>query len=76
MHINIFTVEEENLICCFDITDKANLIVSIEAAIPHLEETELITLAINCLRKLSAMTEADYLLITLCPTFGIVEKED
>ncbi|MDR1704624.1 MAG: transposon-transfer assisting family protein [Clostridiales bacterium] len=67
MNQEVFTVEEENLICIFDTESRAALIDGIRAAMPDFDEHEMTELADNVVIKLEGMTDADFSALTFCP---------
>ena len=69
MELSILTVEEENLICVFDITDRLSLTADIKTAIPDFEEPELKEIAQNIIRKLDLMTDEDFSNLTFSPAY-------
>ena len=72
-----FTVEEENLICIYDISSRTALISSIKEAIPHYDdEPEMQEIATSAIRKLEAMTDADFSTIILHPAYHGEDGEE
>ena len=69
MNFNIFTVEEENLICIFDTGSRIALIDSINAALPDFVEPELKEIADNILRKLNDITDSDFSALIFSPAY-------
>jgi len=65
----IFTVEEENLICIYDTTNKQALMDGIRAAMPDFEENEMREIAGNALRKLEAMSDEDFSAYVFSPAY-------
>ncbi len=55
-----FTVEEVNLMCVFNIADRAELIRNISQVLPHLEGDEMGELAGQVLRKLERITDGEF----------------
>jgi hypothetical protein len=70
MNFEIFTVEEENLICAFDISGRTALISEIRAAMPDFDEPEMGELAEIVIGKLEAMTDEEFSEISFNPAFG------
>ena len=60
MNDDLFTVEEENLICIFDVSSRDILIAELTAALQGLDEPELLEIADSALRKLLGMTDAQF----------------
>jgi hypothetical protein len=75
MDITIFTVEEENLICIYDIGGRAELIRNIQIALPYFDDDELRDIADNVIRKLNAMTDDDFSSLTFSPVYMDDESE-
>ena len=72
-----FTVEEENLICIYDSSSRTALISSINEAIPHYDdEPEIQEIATSAVRKLEAMTDADFSAITFHPAYHGEDGEE
>jgi len=69
MNPTIFTVEEENLICIFDVSSRSALINEIRAAMPDFDEPEMNEIAANVLHILDVMTDADYSALTFNPAY-------
>jgi len=64
-----FTVEQENLICMYDTTSKQALTDAIRAAMPDYEEDEMQGIAGNALRKLDAMSDAEFSEYVFSPAY-------
>ena len=60
MNHDIFTVEEENLICAFGVSDRQNLVGVLNAALPDFDEPEMREIAENIIRKLKNMTNEEF----------------
>ena len=71
----IFTVEEENLICVFDISSRYALIKGILAAMPEFDEPEMSEIAESILRKLHVMTESEFSSLIISPAYITDESE-
>jgi len=69
MNFNIFTVEEENLICIFDIYSRSALINAINIALSEFDEPELRGIAENILLKLNAMTDTEFSAFIFSPVY-------
>ena len=54
-----FTVEEENLICLYNKSDRRRTAAAVRAAMPDMDE-EMRALALQTLDKLDAMSDADF----------------
>lgn len=70
-----FTVEEENLICIFDTGGRDKLISGIREALPDLDDLELREVTENVLKKLYAMTDAEFDALDFCPAYFNEEQE-
>ena len=77
MNHTIFTVEEENLICAFDTTSRNALITGIRGALPDFDgdEPEMREIADSALRKLDAMTDAEFSAFIFSPAYYDDESE-
>ena len=73
----MFTVEEMNLIQAMDHTCRRMAIFDIKTSIPNIEDHELKELCEKALKKMSAMTDADFGRIRLsatCPPTARTER--
>ncbi len=69
MYQEIFTVEEENLICAFSVSIRAALIVELRAAMPHFEEPEMTEIAEGALKKLDTITDEEFSALAFFPAY-------
>ena len=71
----IFTNDELNLMCIYDTGTRMGLIEALTTMREQLEEdeTELIQMTDSAIRKLNAMSDADYETLELFPDF---DEED
>jgi hypothetical protein len=66
----LFTVEEENLICAFNTSNRNILIAEIRNALPHFSnESDMAEIADNVIDKLEVMTDTEFSKITFTPTY-------
>lgn len=70
MNLELFTVEEENLICVFDISSRTALISEIRTAIPDFDEPEMGELAEIVIGKLEIMTDEEFSALTFYPEYN------
>ena len=75
MNHDIFTVEEENLICAFNVSSRVALITDIRAALPEFDEPEMREIAENVLIILDDMTDAEFSSLTFNPAYFNDEEE-
>jgi hypothetical protein len=77
MNNQFFTVEEENLMCVFDVSSKAALINSINAASLDFDadEPEMREIAGSVLAKLKTMSDAEFSALILSPAYYDDESE-
>ena len=77
MNQTIFTVEEENLICAFYTSSRDTVIAGIHGAMPDFDgdEPEMREIAESALRKLDAMTDAEFFALILSPAYYDDESE-
>ena len=73
----LFTVEEENLICAFGISNRTALINDIRAALPDFDtdEPEMLEIAENALRKLETIADLEFSEIIFSPAYYNDESE-
>ena len=71
----IFTVEEMNLIRAMDHTCRRMAIFDIKTSIPNIEDHELKELCEKTLKKMSAMTDADFATIDFTVYEEVEENE-
>ena len=65
-----FTVEEANLICCFDDDmGKDEITERLTALLPYFDDREMAELAEGVIEKLSAMSGEDFDALELCPEY-------
>jgi hypothetical protein len=69
MNPTILTVEEENLICIYNISSRAALINEIRAAMPYFDEPDLRGIAGNVLKILDVMTDTEFSALTFSPEY-------
>lgn len=66
----LFTVEEENLICAFNTSNRNILIAEIRNALPHFgNEPDMAEIADNVIDKLEVMTDTEFSKNTFTPTY-------
>jgi hypothetical protein len=75
MNQNIFTVEEENLICAFSTSGRTALIEELRAAMPHFDEPGMTEIAETALKKLGAITDAEFSALIFSPAYSDDEDE-
>ncbi|MCL2516941.1 MAG: transposon-transfer assisting family protein [Oscillospiraceae bacterium] len=75
MDNDIFTVEEENFLCIFDISGRGALIQDIAAAVPYFDDPEMRVIAETILRKLDGMTDAEFSALIFSPIYYNDETE-
>lgn len=71
----MFTVEEMNLIRAMDRTCRRMAIFDIKTSIPNIEDHELKELCEKTLKKMSAMTDADFAAIDFTVYEEVEENE-
>lgn len=71
----MFTVEEMNLIRAMDHTCRRMAIFDIKTSIPNIEDYELKELCEKALKKMSAMTDADFAAIDFTVYEEVEENE-
>ncbi len=72
-----YTVEEINLMCIYDTSDRYILNKEMEAALPFVRDSEMRTLMTNTLNKLYVTSDADFSDLPLVPTWeGYDDDED
>jgi hypothetical protein len=72
----MFTVEEINLMCVFDTSNKAALINDLRAAMPDLDEDDMREIAETALAKLEGMTGETFVTLTLTPEYDEPDDGD
>lgn len=75
MNQELFTVEEENLICAFFAGGRAALIAELRAAMPDFDEPEMREIAQTALKKLDALTDAEFDAHIFSPAYDEDETE-
>lgn len=69
MNLTSFTVEQENLICSFDVSSRSACIAEITNALPHFDEPEMREIAESTLAILQTMTDAEFSEQSLNPAY-------
>jgi len=69
MDLSVFTVEEENLICIYDVTNRTALKAALINAMPHFDEPEMCEIAENIVKKLDGMTDDEFSALSFSPTY-------
>jgi len=64
-----FTVEEINLMCVYDTSDRGRLLAGIRESLPHLLEPELKELAQGVIVRLETMTDREFAALVLAPDY-------
>lgn len=64
-----FTIEEINLMCVYDTSDRGRLLTGIRESLPHLLEPELKELAHGVIDRLEAMTDREFTALVLDPDY-------
>ena len=64
-----FTIEEINLMCVYDTSDRGRLLTGIRESLPHLLEPELKELAQGVIGRLEAMTDREFAALVLAPDY-------
>jgi hypothetical protein len=64
--IELFTVEEVNLMCIFDTSSRDNLINELTATLIHFED-DMTEIADSVIRKLKTISDSEYEIIEMYP---------
>jgi len=75
MNNMIFTVEEENLICAFDTSNRNALVKDLNAALFDHDEPEMLEIIVSALTKVNAMTDDDLYAYAFSPAYDDDESE-
>ena len=75
MMFELFTVEEVNMMCIFNISSKETLIARLTAAASEFDEPELDEIAQSVLAKLSKINDAEFVALELCPVYDDYDEE-
>ena len=60
-----FTVEEINLMCVFEGQDRMGMVADIKNVIPHIQDNDMVELAVQVLGKLEAMSDEEFAQVAL-----------
>ena len=71
-----FTVEEENLVCAFDVSSRNALTADIRATLPEFDEPEIRGIAENVLKILDDMTDAEFSELAFNPAYFNYDDEE
>jgi len=74
--MNYFTVEEENLICIYDTTSRTAAMEGISTAMPDYDDDDMREIAGNALRKLDAMSDAEFTEYVFVPAYHNEDDEE
>ena len=75
MNTDIFTIEQENILCMYDTSSRAALTNDIRAAMPDFDDPEICDIAGNAIKKLAAMSDAEFSALTFSPAYYSDETE-
>ncbi|GHV13173.1 hypothetical protein FACS1894219_07570 [Clostridia bacterium] len=70
-----FTLEQINLMCIFDTSDRNSLIADIKAAIPIFDDPEITEIAENAVSQLEKMSGAKFSALNLYPEYNDYDDE-
>jgi hypothetical protein len=68
--LDLFTIEEINLMCIFDTSGRQRLIDGIVSAMADFYDGELIEIAENALTKLNKLDDAEFDALDFYPEYG------
>lgn len=71
----LFTVEEINLMCIFDMSSRNALMSDLIATTGDFEDEEILEIAIAILQKLATMSDEDFAAIDPFPEYGDYDEE-
>ena len=71
-----FTLEQENFICIFDVSNRNACINGIRAALPDFDDLELREIANDVLKKLDNMSDEDFSELIFSPAYYDDEMEE
>ena len=74
--MNVFTLDEMNLMCIYDTSDRVGLIIQLQEAMPYIENEELNEITSNIIKKLVGMNDEEYREIELVPTISLKDWEE
>jgi hypothetical protein len=72
----LFTVEEVNLMCIFDMSSRGTLIVELIDATADFEDAEMLDIAVAVLDKLSKMSDEDFDALELNPIYEDCDEQE
>lgn len=55
-----FSVDEMNVICIYDTTDRIKLISQLKTVLPNIEDSELAEITAEAIEKLERMTDSEF----------------
>lgn len=71
-----FTVEQMNLMCIFDTSSRAHLMLGIQNALPDVEDAELREIMLGVFDRLAGMDDEVFSAIDFIPAGKFEETED
>ena len=69
MDYTFFSMEEIDLMCCFDTCDRYTLIDQMEEIAPYIDDPELLALMEQTLDKIYVISDREYTELPLFPTW-------
>ena len=69
MDYTFFSMEEVDLMCCFDTCDRYTLIEQMEEMAPYIDDPELLALMEQTLDKIYVISDREYAELPLFPTW-------
>lgn len=71
-----FTMDEINLICIYDTSDRGRLLAGIRESLPYFLEPELKELAQDVIGRLEAMNDREFATLDLAPEYDDDEETE
>ena len=75
MNPTSFTVEQENLLCIFDTSTRADCIEDITFSLQYLDDPDMLEIAESTLAVLQGMTDGEFSALNLSPAYYNDEGE-
>jgi hypothetical protein len=70
-----FTVEEINLMCIFDTSDKKKLMAELVGAMKTFDD-EMLDIAVSVAYRLDDMSDAEFAALELCPVYDDYDESE
>ena len=75
MNLTSFTVEQENLLCIYNTSNRIICIAEITSALPNFDDPDICEIAKSTIAILQTMTDEEFSALVFSPTYHNDEEE-